>query len=100
MTHHLRVLFRDVRRVPRISAFYGIVVCMYFEEHGLPHFHARYAGYDASIQIDGLAVLQGSLPRTKLALVRKWAHLHEDELRINWERMRWEEEPIQIDPLP
>jgi len=73
---------------------------MYYEEHGLPHFHARYAGYDASIQIDGLAVLQGSLPRTKLALVRRWTRLHEDELRVNWERARREEELIEIDPLP
>lgn len=73
---------------------------MYYEEHGLPHFHARFAGYDASIQIDGLAVLQGSLPRTKLSLVRKWARLHTDELRINWKRARREEELIEIDPLP
>jgi Domain of unknown function (DUF4160) len=73
---------------------------MYFEEHGLPHFHARFAGYDASIQINGLAVLQGSLPRKKLALVRKWARLHTDELRTNWERARREEPLREIDPLP
>jgi Domain of unknown function (DUF4160) len=96
----VRVPFRDVQPVPRISAFHGVVVYMYYEEHGLPHFHARYAGYDASIQIDDLAVLQGSLPRTKLALVRKWAGLHKDELQANWERARREEELIGIDPLP
>lgn len=86
--------------MPRLSAFYGVVVYMYYEEHGLPHFHARFAGHDASIQIDGLAVLQGSLPRTKLSLVRKWARLHAGELRTNWERARREEELIEIDPLP
>ncbi len=73
---------------------------MYYEEHGLPHFHARYAGCDASIWIDGLGLLQGSLPRTKLALVRKWARLHVNELRANWERARREEELIEIEPLP
>jgi hypothetical protein len=86
--------------VPSISAFYGIVVYMYYEEHGPPHFHARCAEYDAAIQIDGLALLQGSLPRSKFALVRKWARLHGDELRVNWERARRDEELIGIEPLP
>ena len=40
-----------VRRVPRVSAFYGIVIAMYFDEHGVPHFHARYAGQQASVAI-------------------------------------------------
>jgi hypothetical protein len=73
---------------------------MYYEEHGLPHFHARFAGYDASIQIDGLFILQGTLPRRKLSLVRQWARLHAGELQANWERARREEELIEIDPLP
>jgi hypothetical protein len=30
--------------VPRISAFYGIVIEMYFGDHPPPHFHARYGG--------------------------------------------------------
>lgn len=30
--------------VPRISEFYGIVVAMYYREHGVAHFHATYAG--------------------------------------------------------
>jgi hypothetical protein len=53
--------------MPRISAFYGIVIAMYYEEHGLPHFHARYAEHDASIAIDTLEILGGSLPRRALA---------------------------------
>jgi hypothetical protein len=38
--------------VPRISAFYGIAITMYYAEHGMPHFHALYAGQDISIAID------------------------------------------------
>jgi hypothetical protein len=38
--------------VPRISAFYGIAITMYYAEHGAPHFHALYAGQDISIAID------------------------------------------------
>ncbi len=37
--------------MPRISEFYGIAIAMYYEEHGVPHFHAFYAGRQASIAI-------------------------------------------------
>jgi Domain of unknown function (DUF4160) len=85
--------------MPRISCFHGIVVAMYYEEHGLPHFHARYAEHDASIGIGDLEVLQGSLPHKKLALVRRWATLHRHELRANWNRARDEQPLIAIEPL-
>jgi hypothetical protein len=70
--------------VPRISAFYGILIYMYFGEHGLPHFHAVYGDYEASIGLRGLRVLEGILPGRALALVRLWARLHRDELETNW----------------
>jgi len=34
--------------MPRISEFYGIAIAMYYAEHGVPHFHALYAGQEAS----------------------------------------------------
>jgi hypothetical protein len=89
-----------VRRVPRISAFYGIVIAMYFDEHGVPHFHARYAGEQASVAIATLEVLAGSLPERALRLVREWAAFHQGELEENWSRAR-EELPLEpIAPLP
>jgi len=27
---------------------YGIVIAMYFDDHGFPHFHARHAGASAT----------------------------------------------------
>ena len=30
--------------VPEISKFLGIVIAMYFKDHGPPHFHAKYGG--------------------------------------------------------
>jgi hypothetical protein len=83
--------------VPRISAFYGITIWMYWNEgaHARPHFHARYAGQVASVDFAG-AVIAGSLPSRALALVAEWATTHEVELTANWERARREEplEPI------
>jgi hypothetical protein len=40
--------------MPTISAFYGILIRMYWDEHGPPHFHALYADYEALIDIQKL----------------------------------------------
>jgi hypothetical protein len=86
--------------VPRISAFYGITIWMYWNEgaHARPHFHARYAGQAASVDFAGV-VIAGSLPRHALALVEEWAILHEYELAKNWERARRDEPLEPIDAL-
>ena len=85
--------------MPRISEFYGIVITMYYAEHGLPHFHALYAGEDASVAIATLEVLAGSLPDRALRLVREWATLHRDELEADWERARTGQPLERIAPL-
>lgn len=82
------------------GAFHGIVITMYYREHGVPHFHARYAERDASIAIATLDVLEGSLPGRALGLVREWAKLRRDELMANWERARRKDPLLEIDPLP
>jgi hypothetical protein len=53
-----------------------------------PHFHARYAEYEAEVAIQSLEVLNGSLPRRALALVLEWAADRREELRTNWEAAR------------
>jgi len=86
--------------VPRISSFYGIVITMYWREreHPVAHFHASYAGDEASVDLDG-NILGGSLPPRALRLVREWAQLHRDELLANWERARDYQPLAEIDPL-
>jgi len=40
--------------MPTLCVFYGITVMMYWmdnKQHHLPHFHVRYAEYEASIAI-------------------------------------------------
>jgi hypothetical protein len=86
--------------MPRISFFYGIAILMHWNEgrHARPHFHARYGGAAASIDLDG-NLIAGSLPRRALALVAEWAELHRDELLTNWERARRNEPLEPIEPL-
>ncbi len=89
--------------VPRISAFYGIVVWMYYDEihHlGRAHFHASYGGNEASIDVDSLDVLAGGLPPRALRLVVEWAREHQAELSDNWELARRNEPLRAVAPLP
>ena len=88
--------------MPRISAFYGIVIWMYHDEMhhlGRPHFHASYADDEASIDIESLGVLAGELPLRALQLVDAWARQPQPELRVNWDRARRHEPLLPIDPL-
>ena len=86
--------------VPRISAFYGIVITMYYRDHDPPHFHAVYGEFQAQIVIATLEPLNGELPARALRLVREWAGLHRSELDANWARARSREPLGTIPPLP
>jgi hypothetical protein len=86
--------------VPRISSFYGIVIAMYYREHGIPHFHAHYGGREASISIQSLEILEGYLPPRVIRLVNRWARLHREELLENWDRAKRKEALEIIAPLP
>jgi hypothetical protein len=63
---------RDDAGVPRIRAFYGIVITMYCRDHRPPHFHAIYGEYEAQIVIETLEPLAGELPTRALRLVHEW----------------------------
>jgi hypothetical protein len=62
--------------MPRISAFYGIIVTMYSNDHAPPHFHARYGEYEAKIAIGTGDPLAGQLPGRAVRLVREWTEQH------------------------
>jgi len=54
---------RKVLIMPVIAKFYGIVIKMYFKEHGIPHFHALYEEYNGVFDIEALEMMEGDLPR-------------------------------------
>ena len=55
--------------MPTISAFYGILIQMFWNDHGPPHFHALYAEHEAVIEVRDLRLVRGALPRRAMALV-------------------------------
>ena len=85
--------------VPTISRFYGIVIAMYFDDHGHPHFHARHAGLEGKIRVDQIEVIESTLEVRQLRLVLAWAELHQQELLENWRLARAGETLQEIEPL-
>jgi hypothetical protein len=85
--------------MPVVSRFFGIAIAFYWEDHLPPHFHAKYSGDEATVEIRTGNVLRGSLPRRALSLVDEWRAAHVDELLDNWERARRRDPLVYIDPL-
>jgi hypothetical protein len=86
--------------MPRLSAFYGLVIYMYWLDHAPPHFHAEYGDHEALIVIGDGSVFAGTLPPRALRMIREWRQLHLDELQAAWERASRRENPGTIEPLP
>lgn len=85
--------------MPVISTFFGIVIRMFYREHGVSYFHAEYQGQQATFTFDG-EILAGSLQsRTAQRLIREWSLAHRRELDANWVRMKSGEPLERIAPL-
>jgi hypothetical protein len=85
--------------VPEISRFFGIVIQMFWREHGPPHFHARYVPDRCAIDIQTLHLLSGHLPRRAMALTLEWATLHREALMEDWRLCEMKQNPRKIPPL-
>ncbi len=85
--------------MPVISTFFGIVIRMFYQEHGVPHFHAEFHGQQATFTFDG-ELFAGSLhSRTALRLIREWSLARRDQLDANWSRMKSGEPLEKVAPL-
>ena len=71
--------------MPELSRFLGIVIGMFYREHGVPHFHAVYGEHEISVEVE---TVHGDFPARALKLVLEWANLHTPELLENWQLAR------------
>ncbi len=85
--------------MPEISRFLGIVIAMYYNDHGPPHFHAKYGEYTGAFSIVSLELIEGKLPRRITSLVSEWGFEHQDELMQNWKLTRERKSLNKISPL-
>ena len=71
--------------MPVIARFYGILIKMYFREHGVPHFHAIYGEFNGVFEVTSIEMIEGDLPPRAQRLVRDWAEKYKNELQGMWE---------------
>lgn len=48
--------------MPIFDSFHGIIISVFMKEHLPPHCHARYAEYEALIDIRTIEIIAGHLP--------------------------------------
>ncbi len=85
--------------MPVISVFFGIVIRMFYREHGVPHFHAEHQGQQATLTFDGKILAGAIRSRTARRLIEEWATAHRRELEANWDRMKTGRSLERIEPL-
>ncbi len=85
--------------MPIISSFFGIVIRMFYREHGVPHFHAEYQGQQATFTFDGETLAGIIHSRTAVRLIKEWCLAHRVELEANWHRVTAGEPLERIAPL-
>ena len=85
--------------MPIISRFLGILIALYWNDHTPPHFHAKYSGDEAVIDIKTGDVLKGLLSKRVLGLVEEWRRLHVNELMQDWKLARQRKPLRYISPL-
>jgi hypothetical protein len=84
--------------VPEISRFHGIVIAMFYEEHGVAHFHAVSGAHEISVEVES-GYVRGKFPARNRRLVLEWAALHKAELIENWKLARQGLPLVRIAPL-
>lgn len=98
MTQSTEFYYEKSTLMPVISRFLGIIIAMYWDDHAPPHFHAKYAEYEITVNIL-TGVVEGKFPKRALHLVLEWYELHQEELMENWELCQKDEALKTIKPL-
>jgi hypothetical protein len=79
--------------MPVIARFYGIVIKMYFREHGVPHFHAIYGEFNGVYDIQSSEIIEGDLPARANRMVRDWIQNYQSELLEMWKTQQFKQLP-------
>ena len=79
--------------MPVIARFYGILVKMYFREHGVPHFHVVFGEYNGVFDVQTLEMIEGDLPRRAQNMVLEWAQNYQNEMLEMWQTQEYRKLP-------
>jgi hypothetical protein len=72
--------------MPAIASFNGIVIYMYWADHGVPHLHAIRGDEEGVFSIQTGELIEGEVARRTKRAVSAWIELRRDELLANWRR--------------
>ena len=89
----------EIKTMPVLSKFYGIVIRMVFTRAFTAHFHAIYGQWELMVGIAPLRVIQGDAPLRVQDMVLEWAAAHQRELLDDWIRCGSALPPFPIAPL-
>ena len=84
--------------MPELARFLGIVIGMFYREHGVPPIHAVYGEHEISVEVETRTV-HGHFPPRALKLVLEWMSLHTPELLENWHLAKQGQPLTRIAPL-
>lgn len=79
--------------MPIIARFYGILIKMYFKEHGVPHFHAIYGEYNGVFNLKTLEMIEGDMPARATKMVKDWAKKYNNDLMEMWKTQKYRQLP-------
>lgn len=79
--------------MPIIARFYGILIKMYFKEHGVPHFHAIYGEYNGVFNLKTLEMIEGDMPARAMKMVKDWAKKYNSDLMEMWRTQKYRQLP-------
>jgi hypothetical protein len=82
--------------MPTVARIGAIQIRFYYEDHGIPHFHAIGPNFDFKFAIADGSIISGNgrIRGRELAVIRRWGQRHRDALLLNWQRAR-NAEPLQ-----
>lgn len=84
--------------MPELSRFLGIIIAMYYNDHGPAHFHAVYGSFEITMEIES-GIVRGAFPPRALSHVQEWREMHKAELLHDWELAKKRETLNKIAPL-
>ena len=76
--------------MPTIAVIGSIQIRIYYDDHGVPHFHAVSPEFDIKLTISDFAVISGTgrVRGRDLAAIQAWGRKHQAMLYLNWQHAR------------
>lgn len=70
--------------MPTFFIIEGVKICLFFDDHNPPHFHAFIGEYEAVVAILNNVILKGDLPKRKKQKILTWAECNKEDLMEIW----------------